>query len=575
MSRRKETRGVDPQRSAKLEPHSSHVTTIGVRRPDYGSAGKAFTVLTNNFRVTIPGRIIVHYDVGMSPETILHQNLGALTSGITSDFSSNLSPRVRQLLLNTLEVTKRTAFDGRKNLFAPNELALGESNSKTFDVSLPSTGQPFPNRPPKVYQVTIKKVNQINLHVLSQYVGGKLSHNEDVLNAITALNIVIRAEPSQRPRFTFNVRSFYTDKETKDIGFGVVLWRGFFQSIRPAIGQMVLNVDVSTAAMYKSGPLIQLCLAFFNRSDSNFLAHLENRERLRLQRFLSGVKISATHTANTRPNAPPRTIKRLSTAGASATSFFLENGTKMTVAAYFHSQENRPLRFPHIFCVEVMSGALIPLEKCEVIPGQVIKKQLPSDPTGKLTKAMVEFSTINPIPRFDSIQKGVDSVFAYDRSEYVDAFGMKIDNSFLSTTARILAPPSLQYGRGSSQPILKSSDIHNGSWNMIDKKFFKPMRMGRWIIVSYASTNYFNENHAKQMTKDLVKACENVGIVVDYKIPMIKYENGQGSISQQLRAAGAAVVEEAYNATGRREGPNIIVVILPEGGNDIYTAVKQ
>lgn len=51
--------------------------------------------------------------------------------------------------------------------------------------------------------------------------------------------------------------------------------------------------------------------------------------------------------------------------------------------------------------------------------------------------------------------------------------------------------------------------------------------------------------------------------------PFITWENGQGLIADQLRAAGAAC------AAKMKAGPNLLVVILPEGGNDIYTAVKQ
>lgn len=49
----------------------------------------------------------------------------------------------------------------------------------------------------------------------------------------------------------------------------------------------------------------------------------------------------------------------------------------------------------------------------------------------------------------------------------------------------------------------------------------------------------------------------------------ISWENGQGNIGLQLRTAGGKV----HAATG--QGPELIVVVLPEGGNDIYTAVKQ
>ena len=75
--------------------------------------------------------------------------------------------------------------------------------------------------------------------------------------------------------------------------------------------------------------------------------------------------------------------------------------------------------------------------------------------------------------------------------------------------------------------------------------------------------------------------------------PPIFWENGQGDISQvsnylysssylshglsfiqQLRDAGLRAANSCI-VNGKKVGPNLLVVVLPEDGNDIYTAVKQ
>jgi eukaryotic translation initiation factor 2C len=155
-------------------------------------------------------------------------------------------------------------------------------------------------------------------------------------------------------RYPFNTRSFFTNRETKDIGGGIHLWRGYFQSIRPAIGRMIINVDISTGMMYKPGPLIDLCLDFFGGPrNPNRLSPEQgfpDRERLRLQRFLSGVRIVTPHTAG----AHARVIKKLTSAGANALSFTMRgSGVTMTVANYFQQHLNRALQFPKVICVEV------------------------------------------------------------------------------------------------------------------------------------------------------------------------------------------------------------------------------
>lgn len=55
--------------------------------------------------------------------------------------------------------------------------------------------------------------------------------------------------PTQK--YPFNVRSFFTPQGAKPIGGGLVLWRGYFQSIRPSPGRMLVNIDISTGAMFK------------------------------------------------------------------------------------------------------------------------------------------------------------------------------------------------------------------------------------------------------------------------------------------------------------------------------------
>src|SRR5712691_468781 len=161
-------------------------------------------------------------------------------------------------------------------------------------------------------------------------------------------------------RYPFNVRSFFTDRETRDIGGGIVLWRGYFQSVRPAIGRMLINVDISTGTMYKPGPLIGLAMAHLNlppnRPDA--LAPrkgLPDRERIRLQRFLTGIKITTSHGQREpgQQGPRPRVVKKLSKEGARDLHFQLDNGQQTTVADYFQGVLGRPLRHPDVICVEV------------------------------------------------------------------------------------------------------------------------------------------------------------------------------------------------------------------------------
>lgn len=518
---------------------------MGVKRPDFGSSGTSVEVHVNAFVTSIPEEIIRHYDVAITP--------------------SSLPSRLNMLLVKKLQAevapdvfTPSAVFDGRKNMFAARILPLGPTHAKTFDVTLAPPGSAG-GRPPKVYKIKITKVADINPEVLHGFVAGQQSQDNHVLTAIMALNVVVRMEPSSK--YPFNVRSFFTSRETRDIGGGIHLWRGYFQSVRPAIGRMIVNVDISTGMMYKPGPLIDLCLDFFggprNPNRLSPTQSFPDRERLRLQRFLSGVRIVTPHTGANGSHA--RVIKKLTSAGANALSFTMRGtGAVMTVSNYFAQHANITLRFPGVICVEVGSGAFVPLELCEVPPGQIMRKQVPPEKT----KDVVEFATKRPPDRLASIRQGVE-MLAYGQSEYVRHFGMNVETAAgpLSTRARILKPPTLQYGQGSKELKIIPRD---GSWNMIDKKFYRPAEIQRWVVVIYANQSRFNNAAAQDMIAGLVQACSSVGMRVADTNPIVTWENGQGDIGTQLLNAGKAC-----------KGPNIIVVVLPEGGNDIYTAVKH
>lgn len=125
---------------------------------------------------------------------------------------------------------------------------------------------------------------------------------------------------------------------------------------------MLINVDISTGTMYKAGPLLRLCLDFIGKSDPNALATkrgFPDRERLRLQRFIGGIRVLTVSQDATRNNQTPRVIKKLSSAGANALTFTMREGGSMTVAQYFQKTQNKALQFPDVICVEACLCFLI------------------------------------------------------------------------------------------------------------------------------------------------------------------------------------------------------------------------
>ncbi|KAK7689674.1 hypothetical protein QCA50_007469 [Cerrena zonata] len=527
---------------------SNHVTAVGVKRSAFGTAGRAIQVITNHFEVKIPQGLIYHYDA-ITPDKLPAR--------------ANMELLVRlQEVLEPGIFTPRGVYDGRKNLFSIRRYPF-ENDTRTFDVTLgntPAQDSPGnaqkPKKGPKGYKVKLTKVAEINPELLSQFTLGNQSHAEEILTTITALNIVVRMEPTIR--YPFNVRSFFTKDERQDIGGGLELWRGYFQSVRPAIGKMVINLDISTGVMYRAGPLIELCLQFLGKDKAAVLSPTQGfpeRERLRLQRFVSGLRITSPFG----PQAGrPRGIRKLTAAGASALSFTPRDGPATTVARFFQQTYNRQVRYPNIVCAELASGAIIPLEFCDVVEGQIMRKQFPQEKTD----AMVKFSTKKPADRLNSIMKGL-GVLSYGQSEYIRAFGLDVaTQNPLVVNARVLDPPRMLY-RGPQASVMP----RDGAWNMIQKKFYQPSSVKGWVVVIYEPR--FNDQAAQSMVQGLVQTCGETGVVFQDQQPPIIRQNGQGNIGDQLKQAGTAL----YRNKGYP--PDLIVAVLPQGSADIYQAIKH
>ncbi|KAI1795193.1 argonaute-like protein [Ganoderma leucocontextum] len=548
-----------------LPDSSAHITTIGVKRTAFGQSGRALTVWTNHFEVKIPEDEIYHYDVISPSEKTLPARLNM---EILERLQTKVAPDV---------FTPRVVYDGRKNIFSPRQLPF-PSGSQEFSLTLNDPASPGEGgqggggeraRGPKVYKVKLTHVATINPEVLDRFLQGKQSHDNAVLTAITALNVVIRMEPTMR--YPFNVRSFFTPRETAAIGGGIVLWRGYFQSVRPAIGRMLINVDISTAAMYKPGRAIDVALELLGMTQRGPLVMspkhgFPERELIKLQRFLSGVRINVDIPG--RPSTgrrPPRVIKKLTKAGANQLSFTMRDGKTITVAQYFDKTHNYQLKFPDIVCIEVGSGAIIPMECCTIPEGQIMRKQVPPEKT----KDVLNFATKKPHERLQSIRAAL-GVLNYGQSEYVKQFGMQVSPNadVQSLQARILDPPTLMYGNQSRQPTITPRD---GAWNMVDKKFYRPVTINRWVVVVYEREQRFNRDTAYDMVRNFLEQFAAVGIKCNEEDPVVVWERPT-NIGASLQNAGKKVIEKHGN---NGQGPDLMIVVLPESSADMYQSVKH
>ena len=78
-------------------------------------------------------------------------------------------------------------------------------------------------------------------------------------DCLHALNTVLRAKPAST--CTALGASFLTARGALPLNAGSEIWLGYHQSVRPAHGRLLVNVDVSAARMQKAGAVTELAAA--------------------------------------------------------------------------------------------------------------------------------------------------------------------------------------------------------------------------------------------------------------------------------------------------------------------------
>ncbi|CAE6524743.1 unnamed protein product [Rhizoctonia solani] len=510
---------------------ASHVTTIGVKRPGFGKSGRAMTVLVNHFVCKIPTGIIYHYDA------------------IDKKLPARVNVQTMNLLQDTLQpnvFVPKGAYDGQKNLFTTKKLDLGENDTRTFEMPL---GEPRGDKPPRTRKIKITLVAEINPEILAEFQRGRHAQDNEVQTALTALNVALRHEPISR--FAFNTRSFFLPNGAQRVGFGLQLWPGVFQSIRPAISSMHLNVDTSTGVIFTPGPVINHSLEFMERRQPADLARLTPRELHSLASHLKGLRIAITYLTGKRPE---KSIFGLTDKPASQ-FMFESNGKKISVADYFKQTYKKQLQFPQLPCVKVSQTSVIPMELCEILPGQLMRKAIPS----QLTDDMVKFSRRKPGERLATIKASLSSL--NHQSSIVSQFGITIETNPVECPARVLDAPQIQY----SKPMRAGG----GVWNLRNERLRQPATIKGWVLVIFERRQWFNEEVAQKTIQSLKAACTEKGIQGLDLNPLIDWASPQGNISQILADLGGKF------KSVRGALPNLIVAIMPKSSGDIYPAVKR
>ncbi|KAG0302454.1 Eukaryotic translation initiation factor 2C [Dissophora globulifera] len=385
-----------------------------------------------------------------------------------------------------------------------------------------------------------------------------------------ALDVLIRHQPAML--HVSLGRAFYTAAAKKPLSGHLEVWRGYYQSVRPAFGKMMINIDISATAFYQSGPLIDIILKILGLRTADDLRRSNMPAYwTRVERQIKGIRILVEHRQKTK-----RTFKMLGLTKTSAreTVFKLstdrmrgqggeaaEPEVEMDIVSYFKNVYNINLVYPTLPCVRVGKNIALPMELCRVVEGQRYQKKLDE----RQTADMIAFTSQTPSLRANAIRDGV-RLLNYQQNEHLQDFGMKVSNEMAIIKARVLPPPLIAYHPTSQEPRVVPRD---GAWNLKGKRLSMAATLGSWGIVVLASEREAPQVQIKAFVRELIVGCTDAGMNVLNKTPPIIYGNPHGNIEELLKSAWI----QTGNAV--KSQPQLLVCILPNTGTPLYADIKR
>ncbi|GAA5867311.1 hypothetical protein JCM3774_003541 [Rhodotorula dairenensis] len=300
-----------------------------------GKAGRPIQLQANLFRLKFKGNpSIAHYDCKIS-QVRSTGGKSPLGGGPNRQTSIDVWDALVASNPDGLgDVLSKAAFDCRQNAFTLGRLPI-DTGSKTFRVSLPADTE---TRPAREFDVKLTLAQVLDLKVLEAFCGNKRAANLSDLaaTAIMALDVLLRHGMFRKTEYVVSGagRKFLNTRQSVQLGEGAQVLAGLFQSVRPTISGMVVNLDTAYSPYIVTGQLLQVCNALVGREQQAgagggrgggrggarggrgggrggggfggaggrpAMGPFDQRELVHLKRMLRGAKVRVTHRIDRRP----------------------------------------------------------------------------------------------------------------------------------------------------------------------------------------------------------------------------------------------------------------------------------
>ncbi|KAM7197351.1 Ribonuclease H-like domain containing protein [Rhypophila sp. PSN 637] len=291
----------------------------------------------------------------------------------------------------------------------------------------------------------------------------------------------------------------------------VTLLRGYFQSVRPATGRLLLNANVTHSIFRREIAMDELLTKLnLGRVDNpgNYAQRLHH-DLTKLRKILGKARVrckifdddsnkwitvdktmcgfaESRDGSGEENNRRPQFKPGFSYACPTTVRFFLREpaesankkaglqyNTFITVAEYYRARYNVQAK-PGLPLINVGSAArpiYLPAEHCTMVAGQPLKTKL----SPREQDAMIQFACRAPPSNAKSLASSARDVMKFDNNPLLSKFGISVGKELVTVKARELQPPNVTYLKGNS---LTPVQPDNGGWLM---KMVKVAKSGIFI----------------------------------------------------------------------------------------------
>ncbi|KAH9866106.1 hypothetical protein J1614_008670 [Plenodomus biglobosus] len=368
---------------------------------------------------------------------------------------------------------------------------------------------------------------------------------------------------NQRDSFSLKANKIFVTSGHSPLGQSLCAMRGYFYSIRPGMGQILLNLNACTSAFYQ--PIL---VSQFLSDNKTFKSVHE------CMALLQNVRIHLTYDpkhSGKQPRSNSATIEaRIRTivghgGSCSRQTFTLKEGGDVTIMNYFEQTYKTRLQFPDlpaINCGTRERAMWYPPEKLQILPYQLLKGKLPE----MLLSGMLDVACHHPADTRALIEhEGLLLMGCRDGKGFAPLSAcpsIHIDPRMLKVPAAELALPTVTYGGGTSN---SRAAVKDGKWNLAGRVFvhYGPVKLIVYIILAPDGPP-FPPNALKLVAEGFMQNARTYGMaghtVVGGTTCTVFTDNG---IAQR-------VLDDA-----KSKGANFIFLVLGKKNVPVYSLLKD